>query len=285
VSEAPRPFPTPLAASLLTLMGAFFSTAIALTLSDWASPTAAAGIGTVLGMGGAGLLGAANVPPPHAERVGLRGVRGRQLLPLLLLLPIALLASEVDNVVTALLPSPEVQSVVPEAAEQSSSDTRLSLLETAIVGVGLVPVVEEWFFRGVVQQGLIATMGAAAGIFVTALFFALGHGAGLSPQAWASLLAQTLVLGITYGYARHKTGSLLAPILLHVGVNGVGLAAMAAKRVVAVPGYNSPGPHTPLLVLLPALVSVAVGIWLLSKEIVPEIPVVRVVDEGDSYED
>jgi len=30
---------------------------------------------------------------------------------------------------------------------------------------------------------------------------------------------------------------------------------------------------------------VAIGIWLLSKEIVPEIPVARVVDEGDSYED
>jgi len=285
VSEAPRPFPSPLTASLLTMMGAFFSTAIALTLSDWASPTAAAGIGTVLGMGGAGLLGAANVPPPHAERVGLRGLRRRQLLPLLLLLPIALLASEVDNVIGVLLPAPDAQPVVQEAVETASREARLSLLETAIVGVGLVPVVEEWFFRGVLQQGLIATMGAAAGIFVTALFFALGHGAGLSPQAWASMLAQALLLGITYGYARHKTGSLLAPILLHVGVNGMGVAAMAAPQIVAVPGYNAPGAHTPLLVLLPALVSVAVGVWLLSKETVPAIPVVRVVDESDSYEE
>jgi membrane protease YdiL (CAAX protease family) len=285
VSEAPRPFPSPLAASLLTMMGAFFTTAIALMVSDWASPTAAVGIGTVLGIGGAGLLGAVNVPPPHAERVGLRGLRRRQLLPLLLLLPIALLASEVDNVVTALLPAPDVQPEVQEAVETLSSDTRLALLETALVGVGLVPVVEEWFFRGVVQQGLVATMGAAGGIFVTALFFALGHGAGLTPQAWVALIAQTLVLGLTFGYARHKTGSLLAAILLHIGVNGMGVAVMAAPQIVAVPGYNAPGAHTPLLVLWPALVSVAAGIWLLSKAIAPEIPVVRVVDEGDSYEE
>jgi hypothetical protein len=60
---------------------------------------------------------------------------------------------------------------------------------------------------------------------------------------------------------------------------------MAAPLVIAVPGYNAPGTHTPLLVLLPAIVSVAVGAWLLSNETVPEIPVVRVVDERDSYED
>ena len=285
MSEAPRPFPSPLAASLLTMMGAFFTTAIALMVSDWASPTAAVGIGTVLGLGGAGLLGAVNIPPPHAERVGLRGLRRQQLLPLLLLLPIALLASEVDNVVTALLPAPDVQPEVQEAVETLSSDTRLALLETALVGVGLVPVVEEWFFRGVVQQGLVATMGAVGGIFVTALFFALGHGAGLTPQAWVALIAQMLVLGLTFGYARHKTGSLLAAILLHIGVNGMGVAVMAAPQIVAVPGYNAPGAHTPLLVLWPALVSVAAGIWLLSKAIAPEIPVVRVVDEGDSYEE
>lgn len=285
MSEAPRSFPSPLTASLLTMMGAFFTTAIALMVSDWASPTAAVGIGTVLGLGCAGLLGAANIPPPHAERVGLRGLRRQQLLPLLLLLPVALLASEIDNGIAALWVAPDVQQGVQETVEKLPSDASLSVLETVIVAVGLVPVVEEWFFRGVLQQGLVARMGAAGGIFVTALFFALGHGAGLSPQAWAALASQTLVLGVTFGYARHKTGSLLAPILLHIGVNGMGVAAMAAPQVVAVPGYNAPGAHTPLSVLLPAIASVALGAWLLSKEIVPEIPLVRVVDEGDSYED
>jgi membrane protease YdiL (CAAX protease family) len=285
VSQPPRPFPTPLNAALITMMGVFFTSAITLMISDWATSTAAVGIGSVLGLVGAGLLGAANIPAPHAERVGLRGLRRQQLLPLLLLLPIALLASEVDNGISLLFPAPDAQQVVEQTIDKLPTDTSLSVLETLIVAVGLVPVVEEWFFRGVLQQGLVASMGAVGGILVTALFFALGHGAGLSPQAWGALVAQTLVLGITFGYARHRTGSLLASILLHIGVNGMAVAAMAAPLVIAVPGYNAPGAHTPLSVLLPAIVSVSIGAWLLSKEIVPEIPVVRVADEGDSYED
>jgi sodium transport system permease protein len=285
VSEAPRPFPTPASAVLITMMGAFFTTAIAVVFSSWATPTAAIGIGTVLGLGGAGMLGAANIPPPHAERVGLRLVSRRQLFALLLMLPIALLASEIDNVAAAFFPAPDAQQIVQQTVEKLPVDTDLAIVETLIVGVGLIPVVEEWFFRGVIQQGLVASLGAAGGIIVTALFFALGHGAGMSAQAWGALVAQTLLLGLAFGYARHRTGSLLAPILLHVGVNGMGVVAMAAPQVIAVPGYNAPGAHTPLVILLPSIAVVAIGAWMLSKETVPEIPVVPVLDESDPYED
>jgi membrane protease YdiL (CAAX protease family) len=283
--EAPRPFPTPLNAVLLTMMGAFFSTAIAVMLSSVVTPTAAIGIGGVLGLGGAGMLGAANIPPPHAERVGLRLPSRRQLFGVLLLLPIAFLASEADNFIGALFPAPDAQQVVAQTVESLPVDTRLATIETLIVAVGLVPVVEEWFFRGVIQQGLVAGLGPPMGIFVTALFFALGHGAGLSVQAWGAIVAQTLLMGLAFGYARHRTGSLLSPILLHIGVNGMGVAAMAAPDVIVVPGYNVPAEGTPFGVLLPSLLSVATGIWWLSKEVVPEIPVVPVADEEDSFED
>jgi hypothetical protein len=103
VSEAPRPFPTPLNAVLLTLMGAFFSTEISVMLSSVVTPTAAIGIGGVLGLGGAGLLGAANIPPPHAERVGLRLPSRRQLFGVLLLLPIAIVASEMENLSSSVI--------------------------------------------------------------------------------------------------------------------------------------------------------------------------------------
>jgi membrane protease YdiL (CAAX protease family) len=285
VSQAPRPFPTPASAVLLTMMGVFFTTAIAIMVSGWATPTAAMGIGTAFGLGGAGMLGAVNVPPPHAERVGLRAPSRRQLLGLLLLLPIAILASEVDNEVVALFPAARAQEVVQEATGKFPFDASLATLETVIVGVGLIPVVEEWFFRGVIQQGLVASLGAPIGIFGTALIFALGHGAGLSPEAWGALVAQTLVLGLALGYARYRTGSLVAPILLHVGVNGIGVAAMAGPDVIAVPGYNAPGAHTPLAILLPSIVSVAAGLWWLSKEPVPPIPTVPMLDESDPYEE
>ena len=285
VSEAPRPFPTPLNAVLITMMGAFFTTAIAIMVSTWTTPTAAMGIGTVLGLGGAGLLGAANIPPPHAERVGLRVVSRRQLFALLLMLPIAILATEAARTVGAFFPAPDAQQIVEQTVEKLPVDTDLAVIETLVVVVGLVPVVEEWFFRGVIQQGLVASLGATGGIVVTSLFFALGHSADISVQAWAALLAQTLLFGLAFGYARHRTGSLLAPILLHVGVNGLGFVAMAAPELISISGYNAPGAHMPPWILAPSAGLVALGVWMLSKETVPEIPVVPVLDESDPYED
>jgi hypothetical protein len=104
-------------------------------------------------------------------------------------------------------------------------------------------------------------------------------------QGWSAQFAQALLLGLALGYARHRSGSLLAPMLLHIGVNGTGIAAMAATAVVAIPGYNAPGAHTPLVILVPALASVALGTWMLSKESAPGIPVVPVLDESDPFED
>lgn len=268
----PRPFPSPFQAALLTLMGSFFAGAVLLAAAEWMSPTSALGLGTAVGFGVAGALGAASIPRPHGLRVGLRGLSARHLLPILLLLPTVLLASEIDNVVKALLPAPDAPQVAQETLDKLPTDTRFALLETAVVAVGLVPVVEEWFFRGVIQQGLIASAGVRGGILLTALLFAVGHGGpGISPQSWAALVAQTLALGVVLGYLRHATGSILPPILLHVGVNGLGVLSLALPELIAIPGYNAPGAHTPLALLVPSVLAVALGIWLLSRE-TPEPP-------------
>jgi membrane protease YdiL (CAAX protease family) len=278
-----KPFPTPLQAALLTLMGSFFAGAVALVAMEWTSPTVALGLGGVLGLGAAGVLGAANVPPPHGARVGLRGLAARHLLPLLLLLPIALVASEVDNVVKVFLPPPDAPQIAQDVVEKLPTDTSLALVETLVVAVGLVPVLEEWFFRGILQQGLVASVGARGGIFLTSLLFAMGHGSpGVSPQSWAALVAQALVLGLVFGFARHVTGSILASILLHVGVNGLGVAALALPGLLVVPGYNAPGTHTPVAVIVPALLAVAAGLALLARETPPEIPAAPALQEDDS---
>jgi sodium transport system permease protein len=268
-----RPFPTPFQAALLTLMGSFFAGAVLIVASEWMTPTAALGLGTTVGLGAAGTLGAVNVPPPHGARVGLRGLRPRHLLPLLLLLPMALLASELDNVVRVFLPPPDQQQVAQQVLEKLPTDTGLAMLETVVVVVGLVPLVEEWFFRGVLQQGLVASAGARGGIFLTALLFAMGHGSpGVSPESWAALVAQALLLGLLLGFARHQTGSILASIFLHVGVNGMGVLALALPGLIVIPGYNAPGAHTPPWLLLPSIAAVALGIFLLAKQTPPPIP-------------
>lgn len=267
------PFPTPFQAALLTLMGSFFAGAVLLVSSEWMTPTAALGLGTAVGLGAAGALGASNIPPPHGPRVGLRGLHARHVIPLLLLVPVALLASEMDNVVRMFLPPPDAPQVAQQVLEKLPTDTGLALLETLVVVVGLVPLVEEWFFRGVLQQGLVASAGVRGGILLTALLFAMGHGSpGVSAQSWAAIVAQALLLGLLLGFVRHQTGSILASIFLHVGVNGLGVLALALPALIVIPGYNAPGAHTPLWLTLPSLASVAVGILLLARETPPPIP-------------
>ena len=246
-------------------------------ISSWATPTAALGSDRA-GLGGAGLLGAANIPrrtPNVSACASSADVNSFALL----LLPVAFLASEIDNDLAAFFPAPDAHRSCRRPSRSSRRHGSRGD-RTLIVGVGLSPVVEEWFFRGVIQQGLVAGLGAPAGVFVTALFFALIHGAGLSMQAWAALTAQALLFGLAFGYARHRTGSLLASILLHIGTNGMGVVAMAAPALIAIPGYNAPGVHTPLVVLVPRL-----SRWRsacgLSRETVPPIPVVPVLDESD----
>ena len=273
MSEPVRPFPGPLQAVLLTLLGVFLSALVAVVASQHLTPTAALGLATVVGLGAAALLGATNVPRPHAERVGLIGLRGRHLAPLLLLLPIALLASEVDNVVQQLFPLPDAQEVVERTTERIPTDTRVHVSESLIVAVGLVPLIEEWLFRGVIQQGVIGRLGPRLGIVFTSLLFAIGHGGpGVSLQAWGAMVSQTLVLGLALGYARHATGSLLAPIALHAGINLAGVLALAYAEQLPIAGFNAPGPHTSPWLLLPAALAVGAGIALLARDEPPPIP-------------
>jgi membrane protease YdiL (CAAX protease family) len=200
----PPPYPGLLQALLLAVLGWLLAGLAAAAAADLVTPTAALGIGTVLGFGAAGALGATHVPPPHAERLGLRGLRLAQLPPLLLMVPLALLASEIDNTMRAFFPPPDAQQLAQQVLQRVTSHGDLALVESLVVVVGLVPVVEEWFFRGVLQQGLVARLGKGAGVFLCALLFAVGHGGPeLSAASWAAVVAQILLLGLAFGW-RHR---------------------------------------------------------------------------------
>lgn len=88
----------------------------------------------------------------------------------------------------------------------------------AIIAVTLGPLVEELFFRGIFYPVLAKRWGAAWGIFLTALPFALMH----MPQygwAWGALLI-VLIVGLVCGTVRAVTRSVGASFLVHVGYNG-----------------------------------------------------------------
>lgn len=267
MTEPAKPFPSLLASIWLT-GGSWLL--IALTLDVFAQslgPIAALGLGIVTGLGVAGTLAAQRVPPPQAERIGLRGFAPRLLPVLLLLLPAALLVSEVDNVIRSSVSTGDAEPAAAAEAPAGDLDTDLFVMETAIVLVGLAPVVEEFFFRGVIQQGLVASNGTGAGLFATALLYAIGHGNLVgTPAAWLSTTLGSLLTGVLLGYVRLASGSLLASILLSMATAAGGMLAVQLEDTLPIPGFNAPGDHTPFAWLLPALISVALGLVLLRRE-------------------
>lgn len=94
---------------------------------------------------------------------------------------------------------------------------RASLILMVIFGALIGPIFEEVVFRGFLLPLLARSMGAAAGVVVTAALFAALHG----PEyhwAWQILLTVGLA-GVVFGIARIKTGSTAAAAMLHIGYN------------------------------------------------------------------
>lgn len=100
------------------------------------------------------------------------------------------------------------------AAEQGPA----AMLLTVASAVVAAPIVEEFFFRGVLQ-GWLERVAPAAAVPVSAFAFGLAHiDHGLG---WIPLVG----FGIATGLLTRHTGSLLASIVLHAGFNAIGVAA------------------------------------------------------------
>jgi membrane protease YdiL (CAAX protease family) len=96
----------------------------------------------------------------------------------------------------------------------------------------LVPVGEEWVFRGVLlgwllsrlNNGRPAPTAARLAIIFSAVPFGAGHASnalfGAGDFALVQVVAAT-VLGLVFGWLRVETRSIIAPILLHGVVNGI----------------------------------------------------------------
>jgi hypothetical protein len=118
----------------------------------------------------------------------------------------------------------------------------------------------------VIQQGAVASLGAAGGVAYTAALFGLATG-GLElpfgPDRAASAAVQAAFAGLLLGLLRHASGSLLAAMVAACALESLGIASVAVfGDAFPIPGYNAPGPHTPLAVLVPCAAAVALGVWL-----------------------
>ena len=95
----------------------------------------------------------------------------------------------------------------------------------------VAPVMEEWFFRGVLFRAL-SEGGARAGsratvigaVLISAALFALAHG---EPLQFAGLAFVGIVLAVLV----YRTNRLIPSIVTHVSFNGVAIAALVSQRI------------------------------------------------------
>lgn len=80
----------------------------------------------------------------------------------------------------------------------------------------IVPIAEEWMFRGVLYRRCREQMKFWGAAFSVSLLFAFIHGS-------VTQMAYTLILGIFLAYVYEKFGSLKAPIFLHILVNSISI--------------------------------------------------------------
>lgn len=133
-----------------------------------------------------------------------------------------------------------------------------SLMEGLIVFVGITPVVHEFLFRGVLQQGLVGQLGLSRGLVVTALLSTILR-LPYSPTIARFVAAYLISFGMSWllGLVRAATGSILGSIVLASLWAAVGFAALALEGRMALAGINVEGTHLPVAVTIASVLLVA----------------------------
>ncbi len=86
----------------------------------------------------------------------------------------------------------------------------IALLSIFVLAVVMAPLAEELLFRGWIYTSLRVRLGAGATIGITGVLFALAHWERTHLYALA-----VLPVGLLLGYARERSGSVRATILMH----------------------------------------------------------------------
>lgn len=111
---------------------------------------------------------------------------------------------------------------------ENLGSTPFSFAMLAFMAVILAPIFEELFFRGFLQPLFSRTLGAVAGIVITAALFGGMH----APEySWAWQYAFCVMLaGIAFGYLRYRTNSIIPCTVMHGCFNAVSVIALAVQK-------------------------------------------------------
>jgi uncharacterized protein len=138
--------------------------------------------------------------------LGLGGAIVGRVLPLIVLVCIVLAGSGFGAPNSA---APRIVGVTPSGTA--------GWVVVALLTVVGAPIVEELFFRGLLQGAFTRRIGAVPALFVTAIIFSFAHVLNEGPLAPLVLFPMALVLG----YLRHRTGKLAAGMVAHAFFNAI----------------------------------------------------------------
>lgn len=105
---------------------------------------------------------------------------------------------------------------------------RVSLVVLMLFVTLIGPIWEELLFRGFLFPLLAKSVGPWLGIVLSAIPFALLHGAQ-NQWSWQYVLL-IFIAGFVFGYVRYKTGSTAAAAVVHAGYNTLYFAGFLLQR-------------------------------------------------------
>jgi len=221
---------------------------------------AAVTLALAIGYGLVGALALPQVRRPWRARLGIVPMARRFWLHVALLVPAMLVGLELQAVVRLVAGRSGGVGIYVWNRELVTSATPGSVIGVAILIVVVSPVLTEWFFRGVVQQGLVERLGPMRGLLLTSALTALPQAAPRDdPWVWFTVVLSVACWGFVAGALRITSGSLLAPIVAHAGWNALWLAMVLRAESTPIPAFTVSGASLPMTIVIPAALCVTAG--------------------------
>jgi membrane protease YdiL (CAAX protease family) len=110
---------------------------------------------------------------------------------------------------------------MPGAAAVFGEVDAAYVVTAVVLPIVVAPLIEEPFFRGLLQGSLDRVAGRTASLVLASLAFALVHVIG-SGWSW-TLVLTLLVYAVLAGFATQRTGRLGAAVIAHATLNAVGV--------------------------------------------------------------
>jgi membrane protease YdiL (CAAX protease family) len=117
------------------------------------------------------------------------------------------------------------------APEQVPRDLSAAGIAIAVVyAIVIAPIHEELFFRGILFRGVRDRYGLVPGLLATGVGFALIHYTDAPWQNAVLLMGVMLFNGMALGWWYERRGTIVAPIVVHMMFNVIGLTLILALR-------------------------------------------------------